>query len=141
MPGDDLKRDRDVRKEAYDLGYRYMIEFESPEKKPLHVRTIQQAASLMRTDFKDEKNWRARRFDCNGRFDNESVFEKMVFSGIQIDHHASDLYVPVNPKTTAILLECKATASTFTCGITGELWYDIPFAYTPWWEERKGVAK
>lgn len=51
-----------------------------------------------------------------------------------IDHHASDLYLKVTPETTRIIdqLEYKSMITTFTDNIDNELWYDIPFCYSPY---------
>jgi hypothetical protein len=49
----------------------------------------------------------------------------------EIDHHESDLYVPVTLATTNIvdMYQYKNNVTTFRCQITGRLYYDIPFAY------------
>lgn len=56
----------------------------------------------------------------------------------QIDSHASDLYVKVTPASTAIVsdYQFKEHVTKFKDAIDGERWYDIPFAYLPWWAER-----
>ena len=47
------------------------------------------------------------------------------------DHHYSDLYCKVTEDTRAIIskYEYKRCVSTFIDNVTGQLWYDIPFAY------------
>lgn len=52
-----------------------------------------------------------------------------------IDHHASDLYLRKNPKSTAIIkrLENKALLSTFR-DPDGVIWYELPFCFIPFWE-------
>jgi hypothetical protein len=68
------------------------------------------------------------------------IYEQMKSAGVELANHESDLYVPVNAQTRAIVeqYEFKATVKTFTNRITGTLWFDIPFAYTPFWTERAG---
>jgi hypothetical protein len=68
----------------------------------------------------------------------ESVYNAMIAAGVPTDSHESDLYVPVTPTSMAILnrLARPVNVTTFTSRIDGALWYDIPFAYTPWWDAR-----
>jgi len=65
-------------------------------------------------------------------------YEKVVELGIEHDHHESDLYVPINAQTKTLMndYEYAMLVTTFKDQVTGNLWYDIPCAYTPWWEER-----
>ena len=65
-------------------------------------------------------------------------YGKVVELGIEHDHHESDLYVPINAQTKTLMndYEYGMLVTTFKDQITGNLWYDIPCAYTPWWEER-----
>lgn len=64
-----------------------------------------------------------------------SVYDAMVLAGVQIDHHESDLYVPDNAVTRAILEHYPDhRAQPFMS--ENEPWLDIPFAYQPWWELR-----
>ena len=54
-----------------------------------------------------------------------------------IDHHASDLYVRKTPESTKIInkLSNKRLLSTFRDNIDGDIWYDLPFCYTPYFNE------
>jgi hypothetical protein len=60
-----------------------------------------------------------------------TIYEKMKAAGVEIAHHESDLYVPVNDVTTAIVkdYEFASIVTKFFDNITHTLWYDIPFAY------------
>ena len=58
-----------------------------------------------------------------------------------VGNHYSDLYIKANDKTAAIIREQQEqgeilTPSTFRDG--SQLCYDIPFAYSPYWDK---VAK
>ena len=55
-----------------------------------------------------------------------------------IDHHESDLYLRKTPATTAIIAgyEYKNNVSVFRDAIENALWYEIPFAYDPFWNGR-----
>ena len=66
-----------------------------------------------------------------------NIYEEMIKLGVQHAHHESDLYVPVNDATTKLVnqYEFKQNVKMFTCNIDKKLWYDIPFAYMPFWEK------
>lgn len=67
-----------------------------------------------------------------------AIYGEMVRAGVPIEHHDSDLYVPVNAKTREIVQQFKRAGlsgvTTFKSG--SELWYDIPFAYEPFFHRR-----
>lgn len=55
----------------------------------------------------------------------------------QIDHHESDLYIMVTPESKKLIsdYEYKFNVETFVSAIAPHvLWYDIPFAYSPYWD-------
>lgn len=64
------------------------------------------------------------------------LYDQMTAAGSIMDSHYSDLYVPVNDITRAIVRDYKykKNVTTFKCQIDGKVWYDIPFAYKPYWE-------
>lgn len=70
------------------------------------------------------------------------IYEKAVerMHPSEIDHHASDLYLKVNSVSQKLVEEYpSAYVSTFKSiheKDKGALWYDIAFAYTPFWQER-----
>ena len=66
------------------------------------------------------------------------IFDQVVAAGIPHHHHATDLYIPVNRQTTALIAAYafKSNVTTFTNQVEGGLWYDIPFAYLPAWEAK-----
>jgi len=55
-----------------------------------------------------------------------------------IDHHESDLYLRVSPASAALVeaYEFKDNVTMFKDAIDGVMWYDIPFAYWPFWKEK-----
>ena len=69
-----------------------------------------------------------------------TLYEELTAAGCLIDHHQSDLYVKCSDKAeTIILYHCllpnsNLTYSQFCSNIDGSLWYDIPFAYDPFWK-------
>lgn len=60
-----------------------------------------------------------------------------------IDHHYSDLYVRKTPKSTEIVnrLTTKSLLSTFKDNIDGDIWYELPFCYTPYFGESKELTE
>ena len=69
-----------------------------------------------------------------------NIYEEMINAGVQIDHHESDLYVPVNDVTTAIIAryDYKDNVTKFRSSIEPhDMWYDIPFAYQPYWDKKR----
>lgn len=67
-----------------------------------------------------------------------NIYEDMKAAGVQIDNHESDLYVPVTDVTRAIVARYSDTHSitSFRHATTGAHWYDIPFAYAPFWANK-----
>ena len=67
-----------------------------------------------------------------------TIFEEINQAGIEFDHHYSDLYFPKNPVTDKIIsrYEYKRNVKTFKDNITGKIWYDVPFAYDPYFEQK-----
>ena len=65
-----------------------------------------------------------------------SIYQEMKDSGVAMDSHESDLYVPVNETTCAILAKYpEQSRSVFLCTIDKKSWFDIPFAFLPFWEK------
>lgn len=58
-----------------------------------------------------------------------------------IDHHSfgSDLYLRVNDISKKLVeeYEFKQNVKTFKDNIDHVLWYDIPFAYDPFWKDKE----
>jgi hypothetical protein len=73
-----------------------------------------------------------------------SVYQRLKAAGVPLDNHESDLYAKVTPESKAIIEEYDREphltwpVSTFISQVDGARWYDIPFAYEPWWEARSG---
>ena len=53
-----------------------------------------------------------------------------------IDHHASDLYIKRTPAAVALVerLDSTVLLSVFRSQIDGRIWYELPFCFTPFWE-------
>lgn len=68
------------------------------------------------------------------------IYEKAIeiLSPNDIDHHESDLYLRKTLKSEKLINEYEFInlVSVFRDNIDNELWYEIPFAYSPYWERR-----
>jgi hypothetical protein len=64
-----------------------------------------------------------------------TVYEQLSRAGVELDHHESDLYARVTPESRAIVeaYEFRNNVTTFRSQIDGTPWYDVPFAYDPYW--------
>lgn len=63
-----------------------------------------------------------------------------VNAGLQIDSHYSDLYVLATPEARELIRKSGFYYTAFTSQIDGKMWYEIPFAFTPFWESKSDVA-
>lgn len=70
----------------------------------------------------------------------KTLYEALRDAGVPLDHHESDLYAKVTDASRAIIgtyiKSAPLISSTFRSRLDGELWFEIPFAYQPWWEAR-----
>jgi hypothetical protein len=66
-----------------------------------------------------------------------SIYEKLKAANIPIDNHESDLYALKTPESKSIIdqYEFKENVKTFISQIDKHEWYDIPFAYDPFWQK------
>ncbi len=71
-----------------------------------------------------------------------TVYDALKFAGARLSHHESDLYVKVDPVARRIIWEAvldgrlpnKPTLFQATDG--SGLWFEIPFGYQPFWDDR-----
>ncbi len=65
------------------------------------------------------------------------LFTEVKERGIEFDSHYSDLYIPVTKQTVEILerrgLRGTTVVQIFNNSIDGKPWFEIAFAYTPYW--------
>ncbi len=66
-----------------------------------------------------------------------TIHETMKNLGVEISSHYSDLYVPVTEETRTALKNAKPKPyfGTFRSNIDGKMWFDISFAFDPYWEK------
>lgn len=72
-----------------------------------------------------------------------TIYEKALAAlpAADIAHHESDLYLRATPEASAMVAEHRrefgrTSVSTFIDQIDHALWFDVAFAYDPWWLER-----
>lgn len=70
--------------------------------------------------------------------ERKSIYEALKATGAPMDSHESDLYVKKTPETEKIIKTYKYrdNVTTFSNQLNGGIWYDVPFAYQPWWDSR-----
>ena len=66
----------------------------------------------------------------------ENIYEEVKKLGVEISHHESDLYIPVTPETTELVrrYQSRSIVKSFISQTDGKRWYDVPFAYMPFWD-------
>lgn len=65
-----------------------------------------------------------------------SLYTDLIEAGQPVSNWQSDLYCPVNAVTRELLAKHQLKASTFTSNKDGQLWYDVPFMFDPYWDRR-----
>jgi hypothetical protein len=67
-----------------------------------------------------------------------SIYEQLRDAGVPLDSHESDLYALVTPTSQKIVhaYEHFKNVRVFVSELDGQAWYDIPFAFDPWWVAR-----
>ena len=70
--------------------------------------------------------------------DGTQLYNAILAAGIPHSSHESDLYIPVTEETTKLLApyQFRGNVQMFNSNKDGKLWYDIPFAYMPYWEAK-----
>ena len=66
-----------------------------------------------------------------------ALYQDLIEANIECSNWQSDLYFPVSEQSRNILAKYpvqKASATTFKSNIDGKLWYDVPFAFEPFWD-------
>jgi hypothetical protein len=66
-----------------------------------------------------------------------SIYTELKTAGVSVSSHESDLYAKVTPESEALIAryQFKINVKRFRSQIDGTPWFDIPFAYDPYWEK------
>ena len=70
----------------------------------------------------------------------KSIFHEVLELGIEFDNHESDLYIPVNDQTRALIARHPESQPvlTFKNQNDGKQWYDLAFKYLAFWDNKTG---
>lgn len=70
----------------------------------------------------------------------QTIYQKLFAAGVPLDNHESDLYAKATPDARRIVQEHYAgqdhIVKTFISQIDQGLWFDLPFAFDPFWTAR-----
>ncbi len=69
-----------------------------------------------------------------------SLYTDLKAAGVPLDSHESDLYAKATPEAKNIIEgwhDYAHSAKMFKSQIDGEWWFDIPFAFEPFWEAKQ----
>ena len=71
----------------------------------------------------------------------QTIYQILEAMGVPLNSHESDLYAKRCPESTELLktYQFRGNVTTFRSNIDGTLWYDIPFAFDPFWEKRESL--
>jgi len=64
----------------------------------------------------------------------KTLYQICTEEGIPTKNHYSDLYIPVTPRTRELVKGYHA--HVFTNAVEGGAWFDVPFAFDPYWDAR-----
>jgi len=72
-----------------------------------------------------------------------TIYEQLKAAGVPTDSHQSDLYAKKTPESEAIIAtyESRSIVTTFISQIDKTIWYDIPFAYDPFWDKVEAASR
>ena len=68
-----------------------------------------------------------------------TLYGDLLAAGVPMDSHESDLYFADTADSRAILKrfpDCLSRSRNFENLNDHSIWFDVPFAYLPWWERR-----
>jgi hypothetical protein len=71
----------------------------------------------------------------------KSFYKTLKDLGIPLDHHESDLYVLVTPTSRTVIRQFGVNSTEFTSKVDGLRWFDVPFAYEPFWDKKRKAAE
>lgn len=72
-----------------------------------------------------------------------SIYQILKQAKVPLDSHESDLYAQCSDKSKELLknYEFLDSVKVFRSQVDKKLWYEIPFAYDPFWEKKGCNAK
>ena len=75
-------------------------------------------------------------------YTKQNVYNELQSAGVELDHHESDLYAKKDANSAAIIenYKYKRNVTTFRSQVDGLIWYDIPFAFIPFWKNKQAAV-
>ncbi len=72
-----------------------------------------------------------------------TIYAQLVAAGVPVDNHYSDLYALVTDESAKIVrgYSCASSVRRFRSNIDGKQWFDIPFAFDPYWEAKQNAGR
>lgn len=64
------------------------------------------------------------------------LYQELKNAGCETDHHESDLYVKLTPRSREIVKRSGLKSGIFRSKDDTEWWIEIPFAYSPFFENK-----
>jgi len=65
-----------------------------------------------------------------------SLYTDLIAAGVPVDNHESDLYCLASDEARRLIVAHNMRGTSFLSAFDGRVWFDVPFAYDPWWEAR-----
>lgn len=65
-----------------------------------------------------------------------SLYQDLKAAGCELDNHESDLYVLADDTALKVLDVHRVRRGMFRSSVDGAYWYEVPFAFDPWWDAR-----
>lgn len=74
---------------------------------------------------------------------SKALYEAAKDAGIATDNHSSDLYIKVSAEAGELIAkyDFKMNVTVFTADDGSGVWYEVPFAYEPWWDDAKKAVE
>ncbi len=66
-----------------------------------------------------------------------TLYDECVKAEFELDHHESDLYIKDCQAARELLNRHNQTFTTFTSQLDNTRWLDVPFMYTPFWDNKQ----
>jgi hypothetical protein len=70
----------------------------------------------------------------------KSLYQALIEAGVKVSSHESDLYFPRTKESCEILQKYDVhyeNARNFINQVEGGVWFDVPFAFDPYWEAKR----
>lgn len=73
-----------------------------------------------------------------------TLYQKCLAHKIETDHYESTLYIEAGEIANRLVLEYAnkfpSCINSFRCRVTGNRWWEIGFAYDPFWQAQAGAG-